>query len=106
MVRESKLESTTVYGRSECLAIEIARPNGRLVALRLMSAADREQILAFERSWPPDDLLFLRTDITQPAVVEQWIVDRERGNTMTVLPDTGGELAGYASLHLEEARWT
>jgi L-amino acid N-acyltransferase YncA len=106
MAQESKLESTPIHGRSEGLPDQIALPNGRQVALRLMSAADRAQILAFARSLPPDDLLFLRTDITQPAIVDQWIVDLERANTITVLAETEVELAGYASLHLEEARWT
>jgi L-amino acid N-acyltransferase YncA len=106
MAQESKLESTNVHGGSDGLADEIDLPNGRHVALRLMNAADRGQILAFARSLPPDDLLFLRTDITEPAIVDQWIVDLERANAITVLAETEGELAGYATLHLEEARWT
>ena len=106
MAQESKLESARVHDRSDDLPDEIDLPNGRHVALRLMNAADRGQILAFARSLPPDDLLFLRTDITEPAIVDQWIVDLERTNAVTVLAETEGELAGYATLHLEEARWT
>ncbi|MBV8360315.1 MAG: GNAT family N-acetyltransferase [Deltaproteobacteria bacterium] len=81
-------------------------PDGQRLTLRLMEAADHDQILRFACSLPPDDLLFLRTDITEPAVVDEWIVALKRGNTVTVLAEAGEELAGYASLHLEQARWT
>jgi len=81
-------------------------PDGQQLTLRLMRAADRDQILRFACSLPPDDLLFLRTDITEPPIVDEWIVALERGHTVTVLAEAGEELAGYASLHLEQARWT
>jgi len=104
MAQEGKLESAHVRG--EGFPNERVLPNGRHVTLRLMGAGDRERILTFARSLPPDDLLFLRTDITEPAIVDAWIADLERTNTITVLAETGEELAGYATLHLEQARWT
>jgi L-amino acid N-acyltransferase YncA len=106
MAQEAKLETAQVHGQGQSFPNEIVLPNGRHLALRLMGAADREQILTFARSLPPDDLLFLRTDITEPVIVDQWIVDIERANTITVLAETEGEVAGYATLHLEQARWT
>lgn len=106
MAHEGKLESAQFHSRSEGFPNEIVLPNGRHLALRLMGAADRERILSFARSLPPDDLLFLRTDITEPAIVDEWIADLERGNSITVLAEAGGELAGYATMHLEQARWT
>jgi L-amino acid N-acyltransferase YncA len=106
MAQEAKLETAQVHGQGQSFPNEIVLPNGRHLGLRLMGAADREQILTFARSLPPDDLLFLRTDITEPVIVDQWIVDLERANTITVLAETEGEVAGYATLHLEQARWT
>jgi hypothetical protein len=45
------------------------RPGGtpqlRPVPIRLMGAPDRDSILVFARHLPQEDLLFLRTDITQ-----------------------------------------
>ena len=87
-------------------ARELKLSDGRRVSLRLMEAADKQRVLNFARSLPPDDLLFLRTDITEPALIDEWIGNLEKGTTMTVLADVDGELAGYASLHLEQARWT
>ena len=51
--------------------------DGRPINLRLMEATDTDEILAFARSLPPDDLLFLRRDITLPEVAHQWVRDIE-----------------------------
>ena len=66
---------------------EIKLPNGAAIALRLMEHGDKDQILTFARSLPQDDLLFLRTDITEPASVEEWIRNVESGDTATVLAE-------------------
>ena len=87
-------------------AKELKLSDGRRVSLRLMEPADKQSVLSFARSLPPDDLLFLRTDITEPALIDEWIGNLEKGTTITVLAEIDGELAGYASLHLEQARWT
>jgi L-amino acid N-acyltransferase YncA len=105
MTDEGKLESSQFQG-GETFPNQVVLPNGRHLALRPMGAADRERILRFARSLPPDDLLFLRTDITEPAVVDEWIADLERGNSVTVLAEAEDEVAGYATMHLEQARWT
>jgi L-amino acid N-acyltransferase YncA len=81
-------------------------PDGQQITLRMMDAGDRNRVLRFACSLPPDDLLFLRTDITEPEIVDAWIAALQAGTTVTVLADAPQELAGYASLHLEQARWT
>jgi L-amino acid N-acyltransferase YncA len=82
--------------------------NGRPFGVRLMepSDADKAAILAFARRLNEDDLLYLRTDITDPAVVSQWIQNLETGQTTSLIADVEGEVAGYASVHTEPARWT
>ena len=79
--------------------------NGTAVQLRLMTPADADRIMAFARALPADDLLFLRTDITDPGVVAQWVRNLGAGRTITVLAEADGELAGYASLHYSEINW-
>jgi L-amino acid N-acyltransferase YncA len=73
--------------------------------LRLMTAKDAKAVLAFAQALPEDDLLFLRTDITDPAVVDQWVQNIGAGRTITVLAEVNGQLAGYASLHFTEVTW-
>jgi L-amino acid N-acyltransferase YncA len=85
---------------------EIKLPNGAAIMLRLMEVGDKDKILAFARSLPQDDLLFLRTDITESASVEEWIRNVESGDTATVIAEADGQLVGYASVHSDQARWT
>ncbi len=63
----------------------ITLPDGKSVQLRLMTAADRNAMLAFARSLPQEDLLFLRVDITDPAAVDEWIRNIETGLSSTLL---------------------
>jgi RimJ/RimL family protein N-acetyltransferase len=83
----------------------IALDNGTAITLRLMTPDDAERMVAFAESLPADDLLFLRSDITNPTVVAQWVKSVEAGRTATVIADAGGELAGYASLHHHATSW-
>lgn len=85
---------------------EIRLPNGVSVTLRRIEPGDKDRLLAFARALPHDDLLFLRTDITEPASIEEWIRNVERGDTVTVVAESNGEIIGYASVHSDHARWT
>ena len=80
--------------------------DGAEATLRLMAAADREAVLGFARQLPADDLLFLRMDITEPPVVDEWVANIKAGRTITILAVVGEKLAGYASLHYNEVLWT
>jgi RimJ/RimL family protein N-acetyltransferase len=84
---------------------EIKASDGRIVTLRLMETADRDRVLDFARSLSPDDVLFLRKDITNPDVVDGWIRDIEAGRTVTVLAEGDGDVIGYGSLWRDESFW-
>ena len=57
----------------------VTLPDGAKVEIRLMTATDRDEILAFAQALPEEDLLFLRVDLTQPDVVDTWITNMESG---------------------------
>lgn len=76
------------------------------VTFRRMVAADREEILAFARSLPASDLHFLRNDITQAEVVDNWLRQLESGRAVTLLAHHAGRLVAYGSLHHSESLWT
>lgn len=80
--------------------------DGRVVGLRPMGLADRDKIIAFARSLPQDDLLFLRTDITESSNIDDWMRHIKEGATVTILAEIDEKLAGYASVHTDQARWT
>jgi L-amino acid N-acyltransferase YncA len=76
------------------------------VTVRYMTPADSQAMLAFARSLPEHDLLFLRRDITQPEVVERWAKGIEQGGMTTVLADAAGQVVGYATIDRSEISWS
>jgi RimJ/RimL family protein N-acetyltransferase len=86
--------------------IQLKLRDGHSAVIRVMEPGDAEKIINFARDLPADDLLFLRTDITDHQVVETWVEAIKHGHTITLLAEVDGELAAYASVHLDQARWT
>jgi RimJ/RimL family protein N-acetyltransferase len=71
-----------------------------------MEPSDRDAMLEFARSLPNDDLIFLRTDITEAKTVDAWINYIKGGRTISVIAEDNGKISGYASIHLNDALWT
>jgi RimJ/RimL family protein N-acetyltransferase len=83
----------------------ITLDNDTPINLRLMTPADADRIMAFARALPEEDLQFLRSDITDPKIVAQWIQNMAAERTITILAEASGDLAGYASLHYNQVTW-
>lgn len=84
----------------------VTLPDGTQVDLRVMTLADRAAVLAFARSLSQEDLLFLRVDLTQEAVVDDWIRNVEAGYSTTLVAYDKDGLIGYAAVHRNPAPWT
>jgi L-amino acid N-acyltransferase YncA len=105
--KKIELDETLVQTGPQFLRLKPGgAPQMRQIPLRLMGTEDKAKILQFARGLPEEDLLFLRTDITDPATVDDWIKDIEQGTTVTLLAEPDAALAGYASLHVNPLRWT
>lgn len=76
------------------------------VTLELMGERDVDAVLAFAKTLPPDDLMFLRVNITDPAVVRHWVESIQAGRTITVLAKQDGTVLGEGTLLHNEASWT
>ncbi len=76
------------------------------VSLRQMTAADGDRILAFARSLPEDDLLFMSTDITKPEAVDFYVQSIKAGRIHVILAESEGRLVGYGNLMINELTWT
>ncbi len=87
---------------------KVSLSDRREFTIRLMepTEADRVAVSNFASELREEDLLYLRTDISDPAVVAQWVQNVETGHTTTLIAEMGGAFAGYASVHREPARWT
>jgi len=86
--------------------LRVALTGGGEVEIRTMTAADRDAVLAFAQALPEADLLFLRVDLTEPAVVDEWIRHLENGHSISLVAFDGDKLAGYATVHRDSAPWT
>jgi L-amino acid N-acyltransferase YncA len=82
------------------------RVGARDVTLRYMSAADGPAVLAFARTLPAHDLLFLRRDITQPEAIETWVRGIESGAITAVLAEWEGAIQGYATISRDALSWS
>jgi L-amino acid N-acyltransferase YncA len=85
---------------------QVKLADGTEVTLRRAEPKDQDKMLKFASQIPERDLLFLRSDITDPAVVKEWAEELKRGRTATILAEVNGEIAAYASIHMDQARWT
>jgi L-amino acid N-acyltransferase YncA len=80
--------------------------DGAKVEIRYMTLADRDAVLAFARGLAEADMLFLRVDITQPEVVDNWMQNLQAEITTTLAAYDEEGLIGYASVHRNPAPWT
>lgn len=80
--------------------------DGTEITLRLFESGDRDAMVAFARAQPVHDLLFLRRDITQPAVVDAWLQDIEEGFNTTVIATHDEAIVGYAGVNSDRMSWT
>jgi L-amino acid N-acyltransferase YncA len=85
---------------------QVRLESGKSIELRIMGRSSRDDVVAFARALPREDLLFLRTDITDTRNVDDWIGNVEAGRSETILAYDGDKLAGYATVHHNEVLWT
>src|SRR6185295_8221453 len=93
----SKKQPADVAGR---YPRSVALKGGANLDLRLMTVADVDLVHRFPKALPPNDLLFLRRNITDKAAVKDWANEIESGEAITVLALDAETLAGYATLNL------
>lgn len=84
----------------------ITLADGAGVTIDFMTPDHRDAVLSFAGGLSEDDMLFLRVDITQPEIVDDWMSNLESGSstTLAALDDSG--LIGYATVHRNAAPWT
>jgi RimJ/RimL family protein N-acetyltransferase len=80
--------------------------NGKELVFRMMTPDDRAEVIRFAKHLPEEDLMFLRSDITQEGPVDAWMAYLKNGRTISIVAEDSGHIAGYASIHINEATWT
>jgi len=92
-------DNTHTYPRSADCA-------GARIELAMMTPQDDAKVIAFARSLPENDLLFMRRDIRQPKVVAAWTDLIAQGRLATLLAWSGGEVIGCAALIVDPLSWS
>ncbi len=80
--------------------------DGAKVEIRIMTADDKRAVLDFARGLTEEDMLFLRMDITQPEVVDEWMNNLKTGYSTSLAAYDAEGLIGYATVHRNPAPWT
>lgn len=75
-------------------------------ALRLIAPNDRDAIVDLARRQPPEDLLYLRRDLTQPEVVEEWLARAAAGQIVVLVAQSGTGVVAYAGIDRGDVSWT
>ncbi len=83
-----------------------ATVGGKAITFRLMRGGDEAAMVAFARSLPEHDLLFLARDITNEAEVADWVKSVEAGQIDTIVAVHDGAFVGYAAVHRSVMRWS
>ena len=73
------------------------------ITFRIVAPDDVARVLAFARSLPEHDLLFLARDITQEENVKEWIGN---SNITTILALDKDAVVGYAAVHRNQMAWS
>lgn len=96
----SRTEAERAYPR------RLSLKKRRSVQLRPMTPGDADALHQFFLRIPEEDLLFLRRDVTDRAVIESWARDVESGFTFTLLAEREGAVVGEASIHRSRVPWS
>lgn len=92
--------------RALTLPRQVKLGDGSEITLRLLGRLDHDAFLAFTTSLPDHDLLFLRTDITNPDVIDNWLDNIDLERIVTIVAERDGRILGYGSLHMSHAPWS
>lgn len=93
-------------GRENVYPRRLTLKRRRSVRVRPMTLEDADALHGFFLRIPEEDLLFLRRDVTDRDVIENWALDVATDQTFTLLAEREGALVGEASIHRSRAPWS
>ena len=85
---------------------QIKLESGLALELRPAEKEDKAAIVDFAKGLNEDDVLFLRVDITKPAVVSNWLKNVSKGEAVSLLAVIDERVVGYATVDRNPAKWT
>ncbi len=84
---------------------EVKVKDGSTVVLKPFEKKDKDALLLFFQKLPEEDRLFLKDNVTDPAVVERWAVELNYDKVFPILAWKGSEVVADATLHKNIGGW-
>jgi RimJ/RimL family protein N-acetyltransferase len=79
--------------------------DGSRVILRPMVKEDRDKLLDFFQRLDEKDLLFLRSEVRDPRVIDHWVNHIDYSRVYPLLAEAQGRIVGDATLHMRKVGW-
>jgi RimJ/RimL family protein N-acetyltransferase len=84
---------------------EVTLRDKTTIVLKPFERKDKDALLAFFQRMPEADRLFLKDDVTDPAVVNRWAVDLNYDKVFPLLAWRGNDVVADATLHKNLGGW-
>lgn len=84
---------------------KIVEAKGARFEFRLMGAGDKTAILNMAQSLSENDLQFMRRDITQPEMVDEWLHEVLTNRAIAILVEHEGRIVAYGTLFFNQFFW-
>jgi len=84
---------------------EVKVRDGSTIVLKPFEKKDKDALFLFFQKLPEGDRLFLKDNVTDPAVVERWAVELNYDKVFPLLAWRGSEVAADATLHKNLGGW-
>jgi len=81
---------------------EIVLKEGQEAIIRLLQMDDKELLRRFYAGIPEADRWFMRQDVSDPAVMDKWLDDIDKGKVFSIVALTEARIVGHASLQMRE----
>ncbi|MBW1990574.1 MAG: GNAT family N-acetyltransferase [Deltaproteobacteria bacterium] len=79
--------------------------DGTRVVLRPMTQEDRDKLIDFFRRVEEADLMFLRDDVRDPEIINNWVNNIDYRRVFPLLAEVDGKIVGDATLHMRKVGW-
>ncbi|MCB1542096.1 MAG: GNAT family N-acetyltransferase [Rhodoblastus sp.] len=106
MTKEKSAPAKASAGKAATKKAPAKRAAKGDVQIRPLAAGDEPALLAFARSQPAHDLLFLPRDISNPKVLKAWIRESEGGGMMSLVAASGGAIVGCGAIASDPLSWS
>jgi RimJ/RimL family protein N-acetyltransferase len=80
--------------------------SGDELELRPPEKDDEQRLIDFFTVVPPEDLLFLKEDVTDPAVIKGWLSDMNHDRVFPLLALSGDKVVADGTLHRNTFGWS